>query len=315
MNTDQPGKNEGDLQSDEEDDNHMKLLVMLRELLDLELKLMKLKLKKIGSQSLVKEAESKCSNPTVLKWLRDNSQSDDFTNLEEMFDFLKEKIKEEEKNDHSNTVDIIFVAHGAIEDVMIPACCLLPLPSITDVVLYSPWNCATSADLSYALATGRLRPHHRVFVSRTDGNCKTPDKLPNSWNSMKEAGEQKIPNITVSPLRSDDGVWKRYQSLQEKHGKPGRNRIVIPFIFPESIGSVPFSVVSLALSLVLDSSRFTATVHLDCCLRDHSRGQKFDPEYLRSQYAYSDDNTTMTVSANAYTESLVGRLFNRLLGL
>ncbi|XP_029944880.1 uncharacterized protein LOC115386618 [Salarias fasciatus] len=264
--------------------------------------LMRKRLLLTPSQKLMKEAVKKCRNPTVLKWLRDNSQSADFSNLEVIFNFLKEKIEEEEKKDHGNTVDITFIAHGSIEDVMIPACCLLPLPSITDVVLYAPWN-SLSSGLGYAMATGRLKPHHRVFVCKTDSSREipAPDKLPNHWNSMKEAGEQKIPNIRVSPLRSDDGIWKRYQSLVKKHGPPGRNRIVILFIFPETIGIVPFSVVSLALSLVLDSSRFTATVHLDCCLHDHSKGQKLDREYLRSQYAYTEDNVTMKVSANAYT--------------
>ncbi|XP_029944873.1 uncharacterized protein LOC115386612 isoform X2 [Salarias fasciatus] len=304
MNIDQIRKNLIFLQPDEEEDLFLKTLSIRHELLDLRLKLMKLQPKETPSQKLMKEAEVKCRNPTILKWLRDNSQSEDFSSLVEMFIFLKEKIEVEEKKDHSNTVDITFIAHGSIEDVMIPACCLLPLPSIMDVVLYAPWN-SLSAGEGYAMATGRLKPHHRVFVSKTDRSRKipAPDKLPNHWNSMKAAGEQKIPNIRVYPLRSDDGVWKRYQSLQEKHGPPGRNRIVIPFIFPKTIGSVPFSVVSLALSLVLYSSRFTATVHLSCCLGDQSRGQKFDPEYLRRQYAYASDNVIMKVSNDAYTES------------
>ncbi|XP_029944857.1 uncharacterized protein LOC115386603 isoform X3 [Salarias fasciatus] len=283
---------DADLQSDEEDVDILEMLsfrLFMRGLLHFAL--MRPLMKSL-SQMLVKVAELRCKNPTVLKWLREYSQSEDFSDLAEIFHFLKGKIEEEEKKDHDNTVDIIFVAHGAIKDVMIPACFLLPLPSITDVVLYSPWNCATDANVSYALATGRLRPHHRVFVSKTDSSCKTPApvKLPNHWNSMKAAGEQKIPNITVRSLLPIEGVWLKYQILQAKHGKPGRNRIVIPFMFPEvKVGSVPFSVVSLALSLVLDSSRFTATVHLDTCLCDQSEGQKFDPEYLRSQYAYTDD--------------------------
>ncbi|XP_029944869.1 uncharacterized protein LOC115386610 [Salarias fasciatus] len=314
MSKDQRVENQRDLQPDEEKDPDMKKLSMLPELLLLIL--MKQQLKKSASQMLVKVAELRCSNPTVLKWLRENSQSEDFSDLAEIFHFLKQKIEEEQKKDHGNTVDIIFVCHGAIRDVMIPACCLLPLPSITDVVLYAPWNCASDATLSYALAREKLKPHHRVFVSRKDSRkIPAPDKLPNHWNSMKEAGEQKIPNIMVSPLRSDDGVWKRYQELQKKHGPPGRNRIVIPFFFPESIGSVPFSVVSLALSLVLDSSRFTATVHFDNCLVDQSRGQKFDPEYLRSQYSYTEDNVIMTVSEYTFTESWLGRLVNYYFGL
>lgn len=270
---------------------------------------MESRMKALG-QMLLKQAEQKCRNGTVLEWLRANSQSEDFSNLAEIFNFFEKKIKEEEKKSHDNRVDIIFVAHGAIRDVMIPACCLLPLPSIMDVVLYSPWNCTTSADLSYALATGRLRPSHRVFTSKKKSNCQNPvpHNLPNKWNSMKEAGDQMIPNITVSPLLPGDGVWKRYKCLQEKHGSPGRNRIVIPFMFPEVIvKTVPFSVVSLALSLVLLSSRFTATVHLDTCLTDQSKVKKFDPEYLRSQYAYTPDDTHMTVSPDLFSESVFDR--------
>ncbi|CAN9505138.1 unnamed protein product [Ophioblennius macclurei] len=263
---------------------------------------MKLRLMTAPSQNLVKEARAKCTNQTVLKWLRDNSQSDYFSSLADVFHFFKEKINEEEKKDHSNTVDIIFVSHGSIRDGMIPACCMMPLPSVTDVVLYSPWNCKTNAYVSYAVATGRLRFSHRHFRSNTNKNVPAPDRLPNRWNSMKEAGEQMIPNIMVSPLISSDGVWSQYQSLEEKHGPPGRNRIVIPFMGSEVKNkSVPFSVVSLALSLALDSSRFTATVHLACCLSDQSEGTKFDPEYLRSQYAYTDGDTTMTVPDNAFT--------------
>ncbi|XP_047428239.1 uncharacterized protein LOC124998093 [Mugil cephalus] len=251
---------------------------------------------------LIKLAEENCKNETVLKWLRENSESVSFIKLVDVFHFLKKLIDEEEKKDHGDHVDITFMCHGAIEDFMIPACCLLPLPTITDVVLYSPWNCVTSG-LTYFVATGRMRPEHRVFYCWTEKCCKTPDeghrpvKLPNHWNSMKKAGGQMIPNITVSPLRPDDGVWKYYESLTEKHGRPGRNRIVIPFTL--SVGSVPFSVVTLALSLVLLSSRFKATVHFTSCLRDHSTGQKFDRKYLQEQYACAIDNTLMKVKTES----------------
>ncbi|CAL8307796.1 unnamed protein product [Merluccius merluccius] len=63
-----------------------------------------------------------------------------------MFNFLKKHIDEEEKKNHSNSVDITFVAHGAIRDSKIPASCLLPLSAITDVLLYSPWNCTMDFD-------------------------------------------------------------------------------------------------------------------------------------------------------------------------
>ncbi|XP_032443888.1 uncharacterized protein LOC116735857 [Xiphophorus hellerii] len=251
---------------------------------------------------LMKLAERNCSNPVVLKWLRENS----FTKLVEMFNFFKKHIDEEEKKNHSDTVDITFVAHGAIRDFMIPASCLLPLASIRDVVLYAPWNCITSG-LAYAIATGRLKPQHRVFCSYKKGVCSVPDekhrpvKLPDRWNSMRQAGDQMIPNITVSPLSPDDGVWKNFESLTKQHGPVGRNRIVIPFILPgKESDSVPFSVVTLALSLVLLQSRFKATVHLNACLRDHSIGQKFDRKYLERQYACAPDDTLMEGSSDIF---------------
>ncbi|XP_038566033.1 uncharacterized protein LOC119896610 [Micropterus salmoides] len=264
-------------------------------------------------QELLKSAIENCRNQSVLKWLRDGSESRAFSHVVDMFNFLKERIDVEEKKNHSNSVDITFVAHGAIRDFMIPASCLLPLPSITDVLLYSPWNCTSSADVSYGVATGRIRPQHRVFICAKKDGCLIPDgghrpvKLPNYWNSMKTAGDQMIPNITVSPLKPpEDGVWKRYESLTKKYGEPERNRIVIPFILPAertSLQSVPFSVVCLAASLVLQSSRFQATLHLSACLGDQSAGQKFDKDYLQTQYACAVDSTMMTPSADMFTGS------------
>ncbi|XP_028268161.1 uncharacterized protein LOC114440086 [Parambassis ranga] len=254
---------------------------------------------------LIKLAEENCRNHTVLQWLRENSESDTFIKLVEVFNFLKKHIDEEEKKNHGDHVDITFVAHGAIRDFMIPASCLLPLPTITDVVLYAPWNCVTTSTVTYAIATGKIRPEHRVFYCDKRDDCKTPDEkhrpinLPNHWNSMKMAGDQMIPNIIVSPLQADDGVWKHFKYLTEKHGELGRNKIIIPFILPdEESDSVPFSVVTLALSLVLLTSRFTATVHFDACLGDRSAGQRFDKDYLQRQYACAIDNTGMTFSTD-----------------
>ncbi|XP_019218908.1 uncharacterized protein LOC102079504 isoform X2 [Oreochromis niloticus] len=255
---------------------------------------------------LINLATENCKDETVLQWLRENSESGTFRKLSDMFDFLKSKIDEEEKKNHSDTVDIIFVAHGSIRDSMIPAKCLLPLPTITDLVLYSPWNCATTPDVTYGIATGKMRPQHRVFYRRKEKGDKIPlDKyqplnLPNYWNSLKKAGGRKIPNIIVSPLQEIDGTWERFKSLSTKYGPPGRNRIVIPFILPGERESVPFSVVALALSLVLLSSRFKVTVHLDTCLSDVSTGQKSDRKYLQEQYYCTEDNTVMTCSPDAF---------------
>ncbi|XP_054908142.1 uncharacterized protein LOC129373987 [Poeciliopsis prolifica] len=263
---------------------------------------------------LMKLAETNCSNPVVLKWLRENS----FTKLVEMFNFFKKHIDEEEKKDHSDTVDITFMAHGSIRDFMMPASCLLPLASIRDVVLYAPWNCVTSG-LAYAIATGRLQPHHRIFYCTKKDGCPVPDekhqpaKLPDRWNSMSQAGDQMIPNITVSPLRSDDSVWKNFESLTKQYGPVGRNRIVIPFVLPgKETESVPFSVVTLALSLVLLESRFKATVHLNACLTDHSTVRKFDREYLEKQYACAVDGTGMKGSNYIFSVAWIEKMMHKL---
>lgn len=246
-----------------------------------------------------------CTDEVVLQWLRKNSESDAFSKLTDMFDFLKKHIDEEEKKNHSDDVHITFMAHGSIGDFMIPASCYLPLPTITDVLLYSPWNCVTSG-LAYGIATGKLRPQHRVFSCEDKESCTIPDdkhrpvNLPDHWNSLKKAGAQMVPNIMVSPLRDDD---EYFESLSAKHGPPGRNRIVIPFILPgREYESVPFSVVTLALSLVLLSSRFKATLHFDGCLSDRSTGQKFDRKYLQEQYACTIDNSRMECSPEAFND-------------
>ncbi|MEQ2159324.1 hypothetical protein GOODEAATRI_021639, partial [Goodea atripinnis] len=257
--------------------------------------------------TLMKLAEENCTNPTVLTWLRQNSHT--FIKLVDIFNFLKKHIDEEEKKDHSDIVDITFVAHGSIGDFMIPASCLLPLASIRDVVLYSPWNCVIYADVAYSIATGRLKPEHRLFYCTKKDGCTVldqmhrPKNLPDHWNSMKKAGDQMIPNIRVSPLKApEDAYWARFEYLTKKYGPPGRNRIMIPFILPgKESQSVPFSVVTLALSLVLLQSRFKATVHLDACLGDRSVGQKFDREYLEKQYSWAPDGTGMKCSSDIFT--------------
>ncbi|XP_024859265.1 uncharacterized protein LOC112450133 [Kryptolebias marmoratus] len=269
-------------------------------------------------RKLLKLATENCSNQTVLTWLREKSESSTFIGLVKMFDFLKERISEEEKKNHDDTVDITFVAHGSMADFMIPASCLLPLSSIRDVVLYSPWNCASGgSEITYGIATGRIKPQHRVFYCTKKGSCELPDekhrpsKLPDHWNSMKKAGDQKVPNITVSPLQPEDGVWKSYESLTKKYGPPGRNRIIIPFTVPsEEVQSISFSVVTLALSLVLLQSRFKATVHLDACLTHKSDGQTLDRKYLEQQYAYAANNTGLKCSQYSFSNSILDSIRN-----
>lgn len=254
-----------------------------------------------------------CKDKYVQKWLKENSKSRDFFELINMFHFLKQKLDEEEKKLHSNTVDITFVAHGEITNHMIRASCLLPLPTITDIILYSPWNCVITAATAYGVATGLIEPQHRVFFCKNQEECKIPDqkhqptKLPSEWNSLKKAGDRKIPKIMLSPLGlPEDDAWRAFEILENNYGKPGRNYIVVPFILPgKSEGKVPFFVVSLALSVVLFFSRFQATLHLTACLGKSEEEVKFDEDALKEQYCCTIDNTAMTSSQSM----LPNRLF------
>ncbi|XP_056256469.1 uncharacterized protein LOC130184542 [Seriola aureovittata] len=252
-------------------------------------------------KELIEFAIENCRDEAVRQWLRENSKSKTFFHLVDVFHLVKKHIDKKEKK---KKVDITFVAHGSIRDDDIPASCLLPLPTITDVLLYSPWNCAITAKVAYGIATGLVQTQHRVFICVKKHNCQIPHeghfptKLPSRWNSMKRVGVQKIPKIMVSTLRlPKDGAWDCFKSLTATHGKPERSRIVIPFIFPGGPIRIPFFVVTLALSLVLFFYRYEATVHLAACLDDRS-DEKFDREFLEKQYSYTIDSTAMTSSAD-----------------
>ncbi|CAJ1075494.1 uncharacterized protein LOC117832678 [Xyrichtys novacula] len=267
--------------------------------------------KTLENDRLMRMAQQKCENGTVLQWLQQISGSSAFKKIGELFSFFRRHIEVEEKKDHGNMIDITLLAHGAIRDSMIPACCLLPLPTIMDVVLYNPWNCTIDATAAYGIATGIMKPQHRIFICSKKDSCSIRDaghrpvKLPNHWNSMSKAGEHMIPNITLAPLNvPEDGYFKSFESLTKKYGLPERNRIIIPYIVPaeetkQGKESIPFYVVSLALSLALVGSRFRATVHLTTCLGDQSV-RKFDQEYLKSQYACAVDNSMMTASSDMF---------------
>ncbi|KAK2833955.1 hypothetical protein Q5P01_017844 [Channa striata] len=191
-------------------------------------------------------AAENCGDEAASQWLRENSES--FSQLADMFLFLKKRMDEEEKKNHSNNIHIIFVAHESIGDSMIPASCLRPLSNITDVVLDSPRIC-----------------------------CR----------SVKETGDQMVPDILLSPLQPPEDVSC---SLTKTYESPGRNRIIVPFVLPgETSQSVPFCVVTLALSLVLLNSRFTATVHLTA------------ETELNGKYGQQQKDDTVTVCPDTFS--------------
>ncbi|KAG8000853.1 hypothetical protein GBF38_018119, partial [Nibea albiflora] len=223
-------------------------------------------------KELMDFAIKECQDPDVKNWLRGNVSSVAFFHLVNMFNYLEKELDKKKDKTDRQEIDIIFVAHGEIDGFMMSAQTLLLLPTITDVLLYSPWNCLINGGVAYGIATGSIQPSHRMFVCAQRG-CPIPTKghQPNrstfNWNSMRVAAGL-IPKIYVSPITSpEDGAWTRFVFLQTQHGQPERNRIVIPFIVPKVISlKIPFYVVTLALSLVLIFSRYRATVHLAACL-------------------------------------------------
>lgn len=262
-------------------------------------------------QRLLDFAMENCTDKAVRRWLGLNAESEIFSKLVEMFQVLKEEMDKEEDKKHSDDVDITFVAHGVITDTMMPASCLLPLPTVSDVVLYSPWNCNLEAEAAYGVATGKIKLSHRRFCCSP--GCRTPGKkhrlknVPDNWNSMKAAGNQNIPNIIVSPLKiPEDGKWKGIEVLKVKQQKPGRTRIIIPFILPSTDPKerISLPVVTLALSLVLMFSRFQATLHLAVCLGKGDKIMNLDEEALKQQYACTIDYTGMTSTEKMLASTL-----------
>ncbi|XP_008414794.1 uncharacterized protein LOC103469081 [Poecilia reticulata] len=261
-------------------------------------------------KELIDYAINNTPYPEVKQWLRDNAETDVFFHLVNLGNFINQKLKEEaEKKKEEDwkwrKIELVFLAHGSIVDSMIPARCLLPLPSITDVLLYSPWNCLLYPEAAYSIATGSIQPHHRRFgctnpdlcycSPETSHDVHEPLHLPSSWNSMKDAGCQQVPNIMVSPVAKEgDPAFADFIALQDYYGASTANRYLIPYLAPW-IGKVPFSVVMLAMSLVLLLTNHEATVHLAACLGKSPRNAVMQEEYLRWQYSYTVGNTGMTV--------------------
>ncbi|XP_036943965.1 uncharacterized protein LOC119013489 isoform X4 [Acanthopagrus latus] len=253
-----------------------------------------------NNQQLMEYIINKCPNAEIRESLKEGFQSLVILPLVDMYKFLLEKLKE--KKTLGNTFDIIFVAHGEIDSFMFPANCLMPLPSIRDVVLYSPWNCVINADVAYGVATGSIQPHHRSFFCTPQQHCPYPDddhqptNLPNHWNSMSEAGGSRIPRIRLSPFREPkDAAWNDFVFLQDNLGEPGRNRVLVPFSRQGWMGSfdkIPFEIVTLVLSAVLEAFGCKATVHLAACLSG-SEGAAVNKAELKWQYEYTEDNTMM----------------------
>ena len=272
-----------------------------------------------NNQQLIEYIINKCPNAEVRESLKESFQNLLILPLVDMYKFLLKELKKKET--FGNDFDIIFVAHGGIDSNMFPADCLMPLTSIRDVVLYSPWNCAINADVAYGVATGSIQPHHRVFFRIPQQGCPVPDyihpptNLPNDWNSMSEAVGSRVPRICLSPFKEpQDPAWNDFVFLQDRFGEPGRNRVLVPFTRQGWMGSfdkIPFAIVTLVLSAVLEVYGCRATVHLAACL---SRSEDLNEAELKRQYGYTTDNTIMGSSEKRNINDALYKAFKDMFG-
>lgn len=238
----------------------------------------------------------RCEDEDVRQWLIQNKKYITFR-LVDLFYYLKRKVDEKkEKVSRNGDVDIVIVAHGAIQPHMIPARSLL-LPSIIDVLLYSPWNCLINANVVYGIASGSIKLMDRQFYHRSTLKWY-PINPPHRWNSMRHSQLPLIPNILLSSLgdKGNDPAYQDYIRLVKSYGTPGKYMVICcisPFI-----NEVPFLVVIFILSVVLSLCQYRARVHLAACL---GKSQNQDPgwenvnAYLAQQYALTDNDIFMSI--------------------
>ncbi|XP_014913907.1 uncharacterized protein LOC106963491 [Poecilia latipinna] len=259
--------------------------------------------------TLVDYTKNTFKTAEVQQWLNDTKQPDVLPRLEDLVVSIYNKLKKKVRN--KKKTELIFLAHGSIEDQMIPASSLLPPRFITDVLLYSPWNCFLSAEAAYGIAKGTIRPDadpdHRQFKCTspcdglTEGHPHKPPNLPRNWNSMRISGSSNIPKIMVSPVGEQEGeMYTRFTDLMASYGEPRGKRVVFTYKAPD-FDILPFSDVMLAISVVLSFFECEATVHLAAHLIKSPKAGKMQEEHLSQQYAYTVDNTTMTVPEETFS--------------
>lgn len=256
-----------------------------------------------GHSQLMMHAVRMCQDEDLRAWLQEEGNTSAFLGLVDLFHMMRMRLARERRRSRSSrgrVIDIIFVAHGSITGQTIGSGMLLPLPSLLDVVLYQPWNCTIDATVAYGIAAGSIEPGSCHFIcdpscpDRSNHNHNHQPSLPSStWNHLSE-NYGPIPEIYLSPLNAPhDAAWNYFKVLRRNHRNPDHDRVVIPFIFPRLRGArVPFSVVTLALSLVLKFSGMRARLHLAACL-GRTPGTQLDLNELAGQYCVAPDNTMM----------------------
>ncbi|XP_048035676.1 uncharacterized protein LOC125261123 isoform X3 [Megalobrama amblycephala] len=258
-----------------------------------------------------------CTDSTVVSWLQGVDQIQFVNLLRFVLNFLNSSsvnLIEPGGND----IDIVFVGHGRIVDQFMPAGGLVPTPTITDTILYSPWNCSIDPNAAFGIAQGFIQVANREFHN-TNANMVNyePNPLPQRWNSMR-GSLQNIPGILLAPVTPADNAWAPLLEFWSNRTMEIEDRVIMPYVVPQdqvnAFGEIPLYIFIFAASVILMDHGKTATVHLVACL---GRGGSIPmPAEWRTQYAYTSDGTYMTMNIgnrnmNSLLFSALRPLFDR----
>ncbi|XP_048035675.1 uncharacterized protein LOC125261123 isoform X2 [Megalobrama amblycephala] len=258
-----------------------------------------------NGRNVVAYIRGTCRDSTVVSWLQGVTHQNEFLNLLRFcmeglspilnkYDSSHIHIPEHLTRPDGRHIDIVIVAHGRIVDQFMPAGFLVPKPTIRDTILYSPWNCFINSNAVFGIAQGNIQVEDRELCNNV---YSEPNPLPNHWNSM-QGSRHNIPLILLSPVTPEDEAWKIFQKLWKNRDLNIKDRVIFPYLVPQdqvdAYGEIPLLILISAISVILLAHGRTATVHLAACL-GHA-GSPAMPEEWRAQYAYTSDQTYMTVN-------------------
>ncbi|XP_036434421.1 uncharacterized protein LOC118813286 [Colossoma macropomum] len=209
----------------------------------------------------------------------------------------------------SGELHIVLVGKGSISDQTRPADCFVPLNTITDTILYPPWNCAIDAKVAYGISTGDILPEHRDF-----GDWTPQRPLPEVWNSMKDRQGKRVPEIILGPLTTDaDFILKLTAFLNSVSLWEDRKRLIIMYspggFLARWLPEVTLYQIVGVIAVLLWILRSKATIHLAAGLQSRGTPPAEMEAMWQELYAYTPNGTVMT------TQNMEHGEFNMLYNL
>ncbi|KAI4897883.1 hypothetical protein NFI96_009247 [Prochilodus magdalenae] len=187
---------------------------------------------------------------------------------------------------------IVLLADGFITNDVHSASWLVPPETITDMILYPPWNCAIDANVAYGISTGCILPKHREFRHREPQRA-----LPDRWSSMVALQSASVPKIKLGPMKTDadeimqDAAKDQIMELYHNH-----KRLVIPYPpvgLAADFPARPLYEFIAVIGLILKTQSRKATIHLAAGL-EYKGHPPPNVQMWQNLYAYTPDGTVMT---------------------